>query len=186
MATITGVVVASDVRAGQLDDLDLPVGTVVVDQDTLDQAGAFDGEFVFAGGQKERDGVDAAIETSVAALSPMLRKLGRKRLQESNPVFASLSISVDGDSAEIAFDNDSHEAKLDGTPIKAKSKDGEKVKVSHRMRGTKLTQLLDGVGGDRLNEFRLSDDGKRVTVKVKIISGHLPVPVEYRLTYKRK
>ncbi|KIG16312.1 hypothetical protein DB30_04772 [Enhygromyxa salina] len=171
--------------AGGLHDRDLPV-PAVVNQDTLEHARAFDGDFVFDGGQKQRDGVTAAIETSVAALNPMVRKLGRQRLQQSNPILKNLSIRVDDESVAILFDGDGHRAKLDGTPHKTESAHGDKVKVSHRMRGTKLVELLDGVGGDRHNEFKLSADGSRLTIKVKIISSQLPVPVEYDLTYKRK
>lgn len=182
-AIALGFVVASEVRAGDSQD-DVPADAV--DGDTLAQASAFAGEYTFAGGQAERDALDAAIETSMNAVSPVLRNIGRKRLQESNPIPKQLSIAIDGASAEIRFDGEGHDASLDGTPIKAVSPTGEKVKVSHRMRSGKLTELIDGDQGDRHNSFKLSGDGKRLLVDVKITSGHLPVPVEYRLTFKRK
>ncbi len=175
---------ASEVHASGLPDIDLPVAAMV-DQDTLDQANTFEGEYVFAGGQKQRDGIDAAIETSMAAVSPLVRNFGRKRLKETNPVPNKLSIKVNGDQVKISFDGDGHAAKLDGAPVKSKSRRGDNIKVSYRMRGARLSHLIDGVGGDRLNKFKLSDDGKRVTVKVQISSSQLPVPVEYRLTFKR-
>lgn len=181
---MTGLIVGSEVWAGGLDDFELPV-QAAVDQNTLDQARAFDGAYVFDGGQKQRDGVGEAIEASVAAINPIVRKLGRERLQETNPVPKHLSIQVEDHAVAILFDGEGHNAKLDGTPLEAKSSEG-KVKVSHRMRGPKLTELLDGVGGDRHNDFKLSADGARLTVRVKITSSHLPVPVEYDLTYKRK
>jgi hypothetical protein len=164
---------------------DLPIAGAV-DQDTLARAQSFDGEYVFAGGQKERDGVGAAIETSVEALSPMLRNLGRERLQESNTIPQRLTIDVDGAGVQVLFDGKGYQAGLDGTPIKTESPEGDKVKVSHRMRGASLAQLIDGVGGDRSNDYKLSADGTRLTMTVAITSSQLPVPVEYRLTYKRK
>jgi hypothetical protein len=157
-----------------------------VDEETLTRAQAFDGEYVFAGGQKERDGVDAAIEASVAPLNQMIRNMGRTRLKEANPVPQRLTIEVDGDSVEILMDGVGHEASLDGSPIKSESPQGDKVKVSHRIRSSQLTELIDGSGGDRTNDFKLSADGTRLTMSVKITSGQLPVPVEYRLTFKRK
>lgn len=183
------MVIASEVRATSLDPSswsgDVPLAAMV-DQETLAKASAFDGDYVFVGGQKERDGIDAAIEASVEALSPMLRNLGRERLRETNPVPKSISIDVEGDTAKIEFAQDGHAARLDGTPVKTKSAQGDRVKVSHRIRGGRLVQFIDGSGGDRRNSFKLSNDGKRLTLNVEITSGHLPVPVEYRLTFKRK
>jgi hypothetical protein len=157
-----------------------------VDEETLARAQAFDGEYVFAGGQKERDGVDAAVEASVAGLNPMVRNMGRTRLQEANGVPQRVVIDVNGDRVDVSFDGASHETSLDGVAIKTESREGEKVKVSHRMRGAQLFELIDGVGGDRSNEFKLSSDGTRLTMAVEISSSQLPVPVVYKLTYKRK
>jgi hypothetical protein len=180
LAVSTGFVIASDVRAGE--EL---AQAESVDEETLAQASAFAGEYTFVGGQKERDELDAAIETAANALSPLVRNLGRKRLQETNQIPKQLTIAVDGDSADIRFDGDGHDASLDGTPIRGVSPFGDKVKVSHRMRGSKLTEFIDGDKGDRHNTFKLGSDGK-LTVDVQITSSHLPVPVEYRLTFKRK
>jgi hypothetical protein len=183
LVLITGFMITSEVRAGTDDGLHV---AATVNQDTIAQASAFAGEYTFVGGQKERDGIDAAIETSVDALAPMLRGLGRKRLQESNPVPKQLLIKVDGDAVEILFDGDGHSVALDGKPVRAVSAFGDKVKISHRMRGSKLTEVIDGEKGDRHNTLALSSDNSRVTVDVEITSSHLPVPVEYRLTFKRK
>jgi hypothetical protein len=182
LALATGFVIASEVRAGDIQDEVPDEGAV--DADALAKASTFAGEYTWVGGQKERDGLDAAIEAAMDAVSPMVRNIGRKRLQESNPIPQRLSIAVDGDTVDIRFDGTGHSASLDGTPIKTVSQ-GDKVKISHRMRGSKLTEFIDGSQGDRRNTFKLGSDGK-LTVDVEITSGHLPVPVEYRLTFKRK
>ena len=183
-ALAAGFVLAPEVRAGELHEADLPIeGMADADRS---RAAAFAGEYGFVGGQKERDGITAAIETTVAGLNPMLRKMGRERLVETNPVPKHLSIGVEGDHVTLSIDGDGHGATLGGPAVKATSKFGDKIKVSYRMRGDKLTNLIDGVGGDRLNTLRLSEDGKRVSLDVKITSSHLDVPVEYRLTFKRK
>ncbi len=157
-----------------------------VDEQTLAQAQTFAGEYVFVGGQKERDALAAAIETSMEAVSPMVRNLGRKRLQESNPIPQKVLISLSGDSIQIALDSESHKASLGGAAVKSESAQGDKIKVSHRMRGSSLVQLIDGNGGDRTNSFKLNSDGTRLTMSVVISSSQLPVPVEYKLTFKRK
>lgn len=186
--TIIGGLVASEVYAGGILDFgadDLPIAEMV-DADTLARAQTFTGEYVFIGGQKERDGVDAAIETTLEAVSPVVRNLGRERLRAANVVPQNVEIEVDGDRVNVLFDGHGHEASLDGTPLKTQSREGDKVKVSYRIRGAQLVELTDGVGGDRTNEFKLSSDGSRLTIDVEISSSQLPVPVTYRLTFKRK
>ena len=97
-----------------------------------------------------------------------------------------VSIAVSGENATIKFDGHGHQAKLDGTPVKGTSPQGDKVKVSHKLKGQRLLQFIDGDGGDRHTYFKLNEDGTRLTVKIKITSNRLPVPVEYRLSFKRK
>jgi hypothetical protein len=179
-ALVTGFVIASEVRAGD----EVPEAGLV-DADTIARASPFAGEYTFVGGQKQRDKLDAAIEVSVSAISALVRNVGRKRLQETNPIPQQLSIAVDGDAVDIRFDGDGHSASLDGTPTRGVSPFGDKIKVSHRMRGSKLTELLDGDKGDRHNTFKFASDGKLI-VDVQITSSHLPVPLEYQLTFKRK
>lgn len=176
---LVGGVVASEVRAGT-------TAVETLDEDTLARAQTFEGEYVFVGGQKERDGVDAAIELAVEAVSPMVRNLGRTRLHEANVIPQRMTVAVDGDRVQILLDGSGHEASLDGTAIRTESEQGDKVKVSHRMRGALLLQMIDGVGGDRSNGLKLNADGTRLTMDVEITSGQLPVAVAYRLTFKRK
>ena len=192
IALVAGLFMASEVRAGALEggtQLPIEVEDLVegaLDPSVLDQAQAFDGEWVFVGGQREREGIDTAIAATLDALNPMIRGIAAKRLKESNPVPRRVTISVVGENATISFDGDGHEAKLDGTPIKAVSTKGDKIKVSHKLKGSKLIQFIDGDGGDRHNHFRLNADGTRLSAKVMITSDRLPVPVEYRLSFKRK
>lgn len=182
-ALTTGLMVASEVRAGASQDL--PVAAAL-DADTIERAEAFEGSYKFVGGQKDREGLEAAIQTSMEAVSPMLRDLGSKRLREANPIPKTITIKVEGETAEILFDGKGHAVKLDGAPVRTRSRAGERVKISHRMRGAKLSEFVDGSGGDRRNDFVLSDDGQRLKLEVTISSGHLPVPVEYTLRFKRK
>lgn len=186
--TLIGGLVASEVYAGGILNFgadELPIAELV-DADTLARAQSFAGEYTFIGGQKERDGVDAAIETTLQAVSPVVRNLGRERLQAANVVPQNVEIKLDGDQVNVLFDGHGHEAGLDGVPIKTQSREGDKVKVSYRMRGAQLVELTDGVGGDRTNEFKLNADASRLTMDVEISSSQLPVPVTYRLTFKRK
>jgi hypothetical protein len=176
------LIVGSEVFAG--DDPAEAAGEV--DADTLAKAGAFVGEYKFVGGQKERDGVTAAIELSLDAVNAVVRNLGRSRLQESNEVPASIEITLDGEVLAIEQAGESYSARLDGVKVKTKNKQGDKVRVLHTLSGDKLTQRIIGDGGERSNRYKLSSDGKRLTLAVEITSDQLPVPVSYSLSYERR
>ncbi|MFV8755424.1 hypothetical protein ACNOYE_33145 [Nannocystaceae bacterium ST9] len=158
----------------------------VIDEATRETAASFVGEYRFVGGQKERDGIDAAIETSLDAVNPVVRAMGRSRLQESNEVPATIEITLQDDTLAIHQAGEAHAARIDGSKLKTKSKQGDKINVSHRISSGKLTQKIVGDGGDRTNRYKLSNEGKRLTLSVEITSGHLPVPVSYSLTYERR
>jgi hypothetical protein len=174
-----GLIACQEVQAD-----DAPAGAL--DAETLEQAGAFVGEFRFVGGQKERDGIDAAIELSLDSVNPVVRGLGRSRLQESNEVPDAIEIELDGEVLTIHQAGEAHAVRVDGSKAKTKSKHGDKIHVSHSISGGKLTQRIVGDGGERSNRYKLSGDGKRLTLSVEITSGHLPVPVSYSLSYERK
>lgn len=180
MGLAAALIVASDVRAG---DEDTPSS---VDSATREKVGGFVGEYRFVGGQKERAGVDAAIERSLAELNAVMAGLGRPRLQESNEVPDAIEMVLEGDMLTIHQAGEAHASTIDGAKTKTKSKKGDKVKVSHKLSGSKLVQRIEGDGGERVNRYTLSSDGKRLTLQVEISSGHLPVPVEYSLTYERR
>jgi len=157
-----------------------------LDEAALDEVAAFDGDYVFAGGQQEREAIHSAIETSLEAVNPVIRVLARKRLREANTAPRGVSIQVDESEIEVSMDGHGHRAILNGSPAKGTSQHGGKVKVSYRFRDGRLTEFTDGVGGNRHNYMTLSPSGDKLTIKVKMSSSQLPVPVEYRLTFKRK
>jgi hypothetical protein len=173
--------VCSEVRAGDQDE-----PAAAVDAATLKQASTFVGEYRFVGGQKERDGIEAAIELSVAELNPVVRGLGRSRLLDSNELPASIEIELDGELLTIHQAGEAHAATVDGAKVKTKSKDGDKIRVSHKLASGKLTQRIVGDGGERSNGYKLSSDGKQLSLRVEITSSQLPVPVAYTLSYERR
>lgn len=183
----TALVVTSEVRASNVRELaDAVPLEGAVTAETLTEAAAFVGEFKHVGGQKDSEQIDAAIETAVAAVSPLVRGIGRKRLQETNQIPGSVELKLDGEQLGVVQGGEQHEAALDGKKVTSKNQFGDKVKVSHELRGGKLVQTIEGEGGKRINRYKLSSDGKRMTMSVEISSPHLPVSVTYSLSYERR
>lgn len=183
LAVMTGLMVGSEVRA---DESGEQVGSA--DADSLERAQAFVGEYKFVGGDEEREGVRRGIETAVDALNPVIRKIARKRLTDTNPVPKRARVTMNGDEIELRFDRDGYRARLGASPRKTTSNYGsETMKISYEVDGKgRLVELIDGRNGDRHNRVTLSADGNKMTVEVKVTSAQLPVPVEYRLTFRRE
>ncbi len=180
------LIVVSEVRASEARELAEGPTEGSVSAETLKEAGSFAGEWRHVGGDRDREAIDAAIATSMEAVSPVLRGIGTKRLNETNQIAPVIEIGLDGESVSISQGGESYSASLDGAAIRGKSKDGDKVKVTHVLRSSKLVQTIKGDGGMRVNRYKLSSDGKRLTLSVEISSSHLPVPVTYSLSYERR
>ena len=148
-------------------------------------ASPFLGTWRYTGGQSQEAKRDAAIEKTVGTMSRLIRGLARDRLLKDNAIPSKIELSMSGSDLKIAFGGEVQTATLNGKAIKVKSR-GTTAKVSHSVSDNKLVQYIDGDGGDRRDVYRLSEDGKTLTVKVKITSSHFEeMPVAYRLTFKR-
>ena len=74
----------------------------------------------------------------------------------------------------------------DGHEVDHRNKLGETSKLSQRFVGETLVQEFRGDGGTRTVVWTLLPDGDTVRIRFTITSGHLPRPVDYSLTYRRK
>lgn len=149
------------------------------------EAPIFEGRFRFAGGSKEREGVDAAIERSVQALLSMFHDLARKRLSRANSIPTAVTMQMHGDELEIVYgDLEPMRAPLDGSVRHWHNREGTRVKLTLELRGSTLVQTTWGGGGRRVMRWRLDQDGTRLRLHSTMSSPHLPVDVDYRLTFR--
>lgn len=177
---LVGALAACDV--GGLHGYDEPVtaGTV-----TETQADHLAGAYTFAGGNKERDALAAAIEDLVGEINGLFRNRARKKLTETNPAFAKVAIARSGDEVTFTFDGRDKVCKLDGSVTTVDAIDGGTLQCRLAMDGKTLVQRLDGgARGGRVNRFSVTDSG-RLKIKVRIYSKLMPADMRYTLTYKR-
>jgi hypothetical protein len=145
------------------------------------------GAYVFAGGAKETDAKDAAIDKATEDMFFAIKGLARSKLREKTPVSASLGIVFgNGNVTVTGAALPSGTSPENGTPVAMKNSDGDPMKLSHRTTPDgKLVQSFVGENGSRTTTFVLSADGKTLVTYVSIDSGKLPKPVRYTLTYRR-
>jgi len=74
----------------------------------------------------------------------------------------------------------------DGGEVEHRTKHDETSQLSQRFVDGALVQEFRGEGGSRRVVWRLDPDGETLHVQMVISSHHLPRPVDYTLTYRRK
>ncbi len=145
------------------------------------------GEFEFAGGQPERSAVPAAVERSVDGMFFIARGIAYDRLLKSSQVCDRYTLDFGRGSVTVAGSCRTPDVSPgDGREVDHRTRQGETSKLSQRFVGETLVQEFRGDEGARRAVWTLLPDGNTLRVQVLISSKHLPRPVDYTLTYRRK
>lgn len=149
-------------------------------------APSFEGDFRFSGGKKQRQGVVDAIERAVQALLPVFHDLARERLGKANRVPNRIVMEREGNDIIVKYgDLAPMRAPVDGSPATWRNREGTKCKLTHELRGNRLVQTSWSASGRRVMVWTLSEDGSKLKVHSTMSSMHLPVDIDYRLTFRK-
>jgi hypothetical protein len=160
-------------------------GADVPDLDALRRR--YTGEFLFAGGAAERAAVPAAVEHSVDGMFFIARGIAYDRLLRSSEVCASYRLDLGDANFSVAGSCRTPDVSpADGREVDHRTKEGETSKLSQRFVGETLVQEFRGDEGARRVVWTLLGDGDTLRAQVVMSSKHLPRPVEYALTYRRR
>jgi len=145
------------------------------------------GEYLFVGGEAERASVPAAVERSVDGMFFIARGIAYDRLLRSSEICSRYTFDFGGDGISVAGScRTADVSPADGREVDHRTKQGETSKLSQRFVGETLVQDFRGDEGARKVVWTLLADGEMLRAQVVIGSKHLPRPVEYALTYRRK
>ena len=178
------LVVTSLAAAGVKPAVASPPATHEAQPLAKDAADRFVGSYRFAGGDKERAARDAAIDAVVEEMNFLVRGIARKRLKESNPIAARVSISQKDGKLTIRFDDRTYTAPINGGSVDVVGITGAEMKLRHRVSNGRIEQIFEGEDGGRTNQLELDGDG-RLTIRVRVFSERLPKDLRYKLTYAR-
>ena len=147
----------------------------------------YTGDYVFAGGTTERAGVPAAVERSVDGMFFIARGIAYDRLLKSSEICARYTFELGAGSILVAGSCRTPDVSpADGREVDHRTKQGETSKLSQRFEDQTLVQDFRGDEGARKVVWTLLPGGTTLRAQVVISSKHLPRPVEYSLTYRRK
>ncbi len=151
-----------------------------------DGLSAYQGSFVFVGGEREREAVDAAADEVLEPVSVLLRGLARKRLEEGLVIIEMYAFTVEKDGVTItAPPYDPRWSPVDGRSVYF-SVDGRRISIRRLvMGGRTLWERAARGKSSRQNVYRLSADGTRLQVDVTVSHPRLPADVTFSLSYER-
>ncbi len=145
------------------------------------------GEYQFVGGAQERALVPAAVERSVDGMFFIARGIAYDRLIRTCEICNSYTLGFGGGNISVAGPCQRTDVSPeDGREADHRTKLDDASKLSQRFVGETLVQNFRGEEGARKVVWTLLPDGDTLRVQVVITSKHLPRPVDYTLTYRRK
>jgi hypothetical protein len=145
------------------------------------------GEYLFVGGPAERALVPAAVERSVEGMFFIARGIAYDRLLRNCEICSRYTLALGGGTISVGGSCRLPDVSPDdGREVDHRTMQGETSKLSQRFLGETLVQEFRGDGGSRRVVWTLLPDGDTLRMQVLITSKHLPHPVDYTLTYRRK
>lgn len=136
--------------------------------------------------QTRTDNIAAAIEATVADMNFIKRPIARGRLAKLNPAYKKVTISLSDRETVVQLEERAPiHMPASGQSVSWTREDGEKFMVAAQVSPAQLIQTFKNEEGERTNVFRLSADGKTLTLGVTVKSGKLPKPLTYTITFGR-
>jgi hypothetical protein len=145
---------------------------------------ALEGTYTFVADSSTN--IDDAIDAAVTDMNFIKRPIARSRLKKTNPIYRRIVIAKTPQEISVEFRSGAPvSTPADGTSVKWTRDDGEVFDVSATWEGSALAQRFKAEDGERLNVFRLTPDGRMLTLDVTVSSDQLPKPMTYSLVYRR-
>jgi hypothetical protein len=136
--------------------------------------------------QSRADDVAGAINAVVADMLFIKRPIARPKLIRLNPVYKKVVIAVSDKGVTVKFDErDVIPMPPGGKPGPWTREDGDKFMVAALVSKDQMIQTFKNDEGERTNVFKLSPDGKTLTMNATVKSPQLPRPLTYSISFTR-
>ncbi|HEY3271432.1 MAG TPA: hypothetical protein VGJ89_09495 [Geothrix sp.] len=136
--------------------------------------------------QTKADDITAAINNTVAGMNFIKRPIARGRLIKVNPAYKKVMIAVSDKEVVVKFDERAPiHMPPGGKAAPWTREDGDKFMVAAQVGKDQMIQTFKNDEGERTNVFKLSPDGKSLTMTATVKSPKLPKPLTYAITFGR-
>jgi len=134
--------------------------------------------------QAKADDIAAAINSTVADMNFIKRPIARGRLTKLNPAYKKVVIAISEKGVLVKFDErDAIHMLPGGASSPWTREDGDKFMVAAQVGKDQMIQTFKNDEGERTNIFKLSPDGKTLTMSATIKSPQLPKPLTYTISF---
>lgn len=150
------------------------------------QEAGFQGTYVHdaAAGDPMNEVVDEGVSL---VRSWLKRQFARGRIRETNVPYEWIRIETDDEGARVVTDQWELVVPYEGGIEGWERAEGDFIDVTvERFGAGALLQRFQGEDGARTNVYRLSDDGRTLTMEVTITSDQLSGPLRYEQVYRRR
>ncbi len=149
-------------------------------------APGFRGTFRHVESDAEARSIEAAIERSVSDVNFVIRGATRRYLRRKSLPPQSIVFSPGEGHLELRWGETRRWRGLaDGRSRLNRREDKPDRWISVRINGRELVQVVRQEGNHRTTSFRLSEDGQRMTVNVRVRSDRLGEDLRLRMTFRR-
>ena len=136
--------------------------------------------------QARADDEVAAVNTTVAEMNFIKRPIARAKLVRLNPVYKKVVVAISDKETLVKFDDrDVIPMPPGGRPGPWTREDGDKFMVAAQVSKDQMIQTFKNDEGERTNIFKLSPDGKTLTMSATVKSPQLPRPLTYSISFSR-
>ncbi len=127
-----------------------------------------------------------AIETVIAPMPEVRRRIAHRRLIASSPAIRGITMTSDGEGWVVDYGRGRRNAtpRL-GVFAENPAAGGGTVDVKHELVGDSLRETYRERRGGAVHLFALSNGGRTLTLEATIRSPHLPGPIRYEVTLER-
>ncbi|MEB3329390.1 MAG: hypothetical protein VKQ33_09190 [Candidatus Sericytochromatia bacterium] len=149
-------------------------------------ASALGGTWVFV--PRDSDDLEAAINTAADKVNFVIRGLATGRLRDTNKPYRRIAITR-GQGGTTTVETDTRgpvTAPAGGASVKWTRSDKQVYDVTMTWRSERrLEETFASAEGRRVNVYALRPGGQAMDMHVTVTSPRLPVPLTYRLAYRR-
>ncbi len=131
--------------------------------------------------------VRRAIDTVTGRMNFFIRPIARSRLRSANEMHDRLTVTIT--SSEISTQVDQMApitSPAGGAEVTWRRENGDQFQLHAVLAGQRLVQTFVGRDGSRReNVFTPGEDGRSLNIAVTVSHARLPMPLRYRLVYRR-
>ncbi len=136
--------------------------------------------------QTRTDDIPAAIDATVADMNFIKRPIARHKLVNLNPAYRKVMIAISDKEVLVRLDErEPIHMPPGGKAAPWTREDGDKFMVAAQVTKDQLVQTFKNDEGERTNVFKLSPDGRSLTLTATVKSPKLPRPLVYSISFGR-